>query len=106
MNRLASSRWRNRTMSHINTLAVRVATSSDFDAGTDNDVYFDVGPLGWKLSSSDNDFERGDDHPYDLDLHGLDLDTDDLVWLRLQKKGIGGVLGTPDLPAGEWRPAR
>jgi|GEM_PF-2412857 len=91
-------------MTYISTLAVRVVTSSDFGAGTDNDVYFDVGPLGWKLSSSDNDFESGSDRTYDLDLHGLELDTDELVWLRLQKKGVGGVLGTTDLPDGEWRP--
>ncbi|MFJ7681135.1 hypothetical protein [Peribacillus butanolivorans] len=91
-------------MSRIYSLAVRVVTSSDFRAGTDNEVYFDVGPLGWKLFSEDNDFERGDNRTYDLDLHGLELYTDDLVWLRLHKKGSLGVSGTTDFPDGNWKP--
>lgn len=90
----------------INSLAVRVITSTESLAGTDNDVYFDVGPLAWKLDKSGyNDFERGADDTYPLDLHGLALRTDDLVWLRLWKKGMLGYSGTGDGLDGAWKPA-
>lgn len=89
----------------ITDLRVRIVTSNIFRAGTDNDVYFDIGPLGWKLDrSGHNDFEKGADDTYALDLHGLELTTDDIVWLRIQKKGVGGVLGTGDGLDGEWHP--
>lgn len=88
-------------------LQVKVETSSAAHAGTDNDVYFDIGPLGWKLSSARNDFERGVDHTYDCPFpQDWQLTTDDVVWLRLHKKGLGGVDGTTDLPDGEWKPER
>jgi hypothetical protein len=91
----------------VNDLRVRVVTSSEPLAGTDCDVYFDVGPLGWKLQSSANDFEAGSDRTYGpLDLHGLNLRTSDFTWLRLQKKGVGGVTGTGDGIDGEWKPHR
>ncbi len=90
----------------IRKLGVRVVTSSDYLAGTDNDVSFDIGPLGWKLDISGyNDFGAGDSDTYSLDLHGLALDTDDIVWLRLQKKGLFGKTGAGDGLDGEWRPS-
>jgi len=91
----------------VGTLAVRIKTSAEFLAGTDNDVYFDIGPLGWKLSSGANDFEAGSDRTYGpLDLHGLALRTSDFVWTRLQKKGILGFSGTGDGLDGAWKPER
>jgi len=91
----------------INDLAVRIETSDIFRAGTDNDVYFDIGPLGWLLDLfGHNNFERGASDIYPLDLHGLALSTDEIVWLHLQKKGVGGVTGTSDLPDGGWHPQR
>jgi hypothetical protein len=96
----------------IQHLAVRVVTSTVHLAGTDNDVYFDIGGLGWKLSRSNLTSggklrQRGSDNTHELDLHGLkDLTTDDIHWLRLQKKGVGGFTGTPDGIDGAWKPAR
>jgi hypothetical protein len=96
----------------IEHLAVRVVTSTDHLAGTDNDVYFDIGGLGWKLSRDNLKgggklHQRGSDNTHMLDLHGLkDLTTEDILWLRLQKKGIGGFTGTPDGLDGAWKPAR
>ena len=95
----------------IDALAVRIVTSDIHLAGTDNDIYFDIGPLGWKLpgsggatTSSDDPFSQGSDDTFTLDFHGLALTTDDIVWLRIQKKGVGGVLGTGDGLDGEWHP--
>jgi hypothetical protein len=90
----------------VHTLQVRVVTSGDYLSGTDNDVYFDVGPLGWKLDSPADDFEAGSDHTYGpLDLHGLPLRTGHFLWLRLQKKGVLGYTGTGDGADGSWKPA-
>lgn len=88
------------------SLAVRIITSSQFRTGTDNDVYFDIGALGWKLDKSNHDdFESGSDNTYPLSLpSNISLTTDDILWLRLQKKGIGGFIGTLDGIDGEWKP--
>lgn len=89
----------------IKNLAVRVVTSNEDHAGTDNAVYFDIGPVGWELVKPGSQFEAGSDETYALKIDkGLSLTTDDIVWLRLQKKGIGGKTGTPDLPDGGWKP--
>jgi hypothetical protein len=72
-------------------------------AGNKSYKYFDIGPLGWKLMPEAH-LERSD-HTHNLDLHGLKLTTDDILWLRLQKKGMEGVTGSPDGPNGEWKPA-
>jgi hypothetical protein len=91
----------------IRSLAVRIITSTEALAGTDNDVYFDVGPLSWSLDKPGyNDFERGADDTYELNLPALPLSTDDLIWLRLQKKGIGGFTGMPDGIDGAWKLAQ
>ncbi|HEY6140891.1 MAG TPA: hypothetical protein VI670_24310 [Thermoanaerobaculia bacterium] len=87
----------------IDQLDVRVVTADEDDAGTDNDVWFDIGPVGWKLKKKENQFERGANEVYGLDCSGLHLTTDDIVWLRLQKKGIGGVTGTPEGSGGGWK---
>jgi PLAT/LH2 domain len=92
----------------ITTLSVRVVTSDEDGAGTDNDVYFDIGPVGWELVKPGSQFEAGSDETYHLveagDTLSSNLTTDDIVWLRLQKKGIGGVTGTTDFPSGGWKP--
>ncbi len=103
--------WRIKSLPEIQTQAitqldVRIVTSSDKLAGTDNDVYFDIGGLGWKLSKADyNDFEAGRDDTYPCPLPAdMTLSPTDIVWLRLQKKGIFGVTGTPDGLDGAWKP--
>jgi hypothetical protein len=87
----------------INSLEVRIVTSGEKLAGNKSYKYFDIGPLGWKLMPESH--PQGSDHTHKLDLHGLHLTTDDIRWLRLQKKGMGGVTGSPDGPNGAWKPA-
>lgn len=88
----------------INRLAIRVLTGQDLGAATDDEVYFDIGPLGWKLDKANyKDFRRYGDDTYDLPIpDGVQLNTDDITRLRLQKKGIGGWLGAVDGAGGEW----
>ena len=86
----------------IHHLAVRVVTANVADAGTDNEVWFDIGPVGWELLKEGSQFERGADETYGLDCTGLRLTTDDIVRLRLEKKGIGGWTGSPDGSGGDW----
>jgi hypothetical protein len=100
----------------IGTLVVKVKTADRHLAGTDNDVFFDIGPLGWPLAGPGrNKFERGHIDTFTIPLNeitvlgvtvpvGLTLFEDDIVWLRLQKKGIFGVNGTSDGVDGEWLP--
>jgi hypothetical protein len=88
----------------INDLRVRVVTSNDDDAGTDNHVYFDIGPIGWELWKSGSQFEAGSDETYKLAVPDLSLTTDDIVWLRLHKKGLGDKAGMPDGIGGNWKP--
>ena len=87
----------------VTSLKVRIITGQDFGAGTDDDVYFDIGPLGWFLDKPNhNDFERNEDDTYDLPLSGVSLMTDDIIHARVQKKGIGGWTGSPDGVGGPW----
>lgn len=88
-------------MTRIFSLAVRVVTSNDLFAGTSNNVWFNIGPLGWKLGS---DFDRGSDHTFDLDLQDVDLNIEDIAWLRIEKKADFGVTGTTDFPFNDWLP--
>ncbi len=86
------------------SLKVRIVTMRNRGAGTDNAVYFDVGPLAWKLNCFfRNDFEAGSDDTYDLKVPP-GMTTDDILWVRLHKKGIFGVTGTKDGIAGAWHP--
>lgn len=72
----------------ITSLRVRIVTSDLSSSGTDSDVFFDIGPIGWKLDKEGyNDFESGDDDTYILPLPEARLTTDDILWMRLQ---IGG----------------
>jgi hypothetical protein len=88
----------------VEKLEVRIITEGRRGAGTDNTVYFDIGPLAWKLNKGfHNDFESGDDDTYLLKT-GYGLTTDDILWLRLHKKGVGGVTGTKDGLFGAWHP--
>jgi hypothetical protein len=90
----------------VETLAVQITTRNLRGAGTDNAVYFDVGPWAWRLNSfSRNDFERGHTDTFDLKVpEGFDVN--DIVWLRLHKKGLFGVTGMRDGFAGAWHPER
>ena len=90
----------------VSSLAAKVTTRNLRGAGTDNAVYFDVGPWSWRLNKPwRNDFERGHTHIFELDVpEGFALD--DIVWLRLHKKGLFGVTGTRDGFTGAWHPER
>ena len=94
------------TTTRICRLVVRITTSKVRGAGTDNAVYFDIGPLSWRLTNpKHNDFERG--HVDEFDLRPPDnvrLSPDDILWLRLHKKGLFGFTGTTDGLNGAWRP--
>jgi hypothetical protein len=88
----------------VTSLKVRIVTSRNRGAGTDNVIYFDVGPVAWKLDRLfHNDFEAGDDDTYNLKVPA-GLTTDEILWIRLHKKGIFGVTGTKDGFAGAWHP--
>ena len=88
----------------VTSLKVRIVTKRERGAGTDNAVFFDVGPVAWKLNRLfRNDFEAGDDDTYNLEVPA-GFTTDDILWLRLHKKGIFGVTGTKDGIAGAWHP--
>ncbi len=86
----------------ITSLKVRVLTGQDQGAGTDDKIYFDVGPVGWNLPQSKGKFERNSDDTFDLSLSGVSLSTDDISRLRIQKKGVGGWTGAPDGVGGPW----
>ena len=96
------------TGKRICTLAVQITTAKNGGAGTDNAVYFDIGPLSWLLNKPGrNDFEAGNTDEFDISPpSGLTLTTDDILWLRLHKKGLGGVTGTGDGFAGAWHPEK
>src|SRR5262249_24455282 len=87
----------------IDTLEVRVVTADSLFAGTDRDVWIDIGPKAWKLPG---DFPRGSTRTMQLspseiaDGSGLTpnsvpLFLDDIRFLRVEKKGIGMA----DIPA-------
>ena len=90
----------------VQSLAVQITTRDLRGAGTDNAVYFDVGPWAWRLNKKwRNDFERGHTDTFPLEVPtGFDLR--DIVWLRLHKKGLFSVTGTRDGFTGAWRPER
>jgi hypothetical protein len=94
--------------SDINRLALRVTTGNVRGAGTDNAVYFDIGPIGWKLGKAfHNDFEKGSTFSYELELpEGVHLTTEDILWYRLHKKGVFGFSGFGDGVDGAWNPER
>src|SRR5687768_13729220 len=90
----------------ISTLAVKVTTRDRRGAGTDNAVYFDVGPWSWRLNNRwRNDFERGRTDTFNLKVPE-GFAADDILWLRLHKKGLFGVTGTRDGLTGAWHPGR
>lgn len=95
----------------IRTLSITIATSDDWFAGTDNEVWFDVGPMAWKL---EGDFPRGSNRTIQLDVSRPPTDplyVDDIVEARLEKKGINGWTDAPDsyidplLPSGKISPS-
>jgi len=90
----------------VTSLAVKVTTRDLRGAGTDNAIYFDVGPWSWRLNKPwRNDFERGHTDIFKLEVP-KDFALDDIVWLRLHKKGLFGVTGTRDGFTGAWHPER
>lgn len=97
---------------NITSLVIKITTSDDWFAGTDNEVWFDIGPTAWKLDGS---FDRGSTRTIALDVTrpgGDPLKLDDIRLLRLEKKGINGWTDAPDsyidplLPSGRISPAQ
>jgi hypothetical protein len=90
----------------VNSLTVKITTRDLRGAGTDNAAYFDVGPWSWRLNNAwHNDFEASHTDTFHLDVP-TGFTTEDIVWLRLHKKGLFGVTGTRDGLTGAWRPER
>lgn len=99
--------WESSKPTHdIRNLLLIVTTDKIRGVGTNNDVYFDVGPWAWRLDNpGHNDFERDRTDAFPLKVPaGFTLS--DIIWLRLQKKGLLGVNGTRDGFAGAWHPQR
>lgn len=96
------------TAGRICRLAVEITTAKARGAGTDDAVYFDIGPLSWRLNNpKHNDFEGGHVDRFELPLsEKITLTKDDILWLRLQKKGLFGLNGTSDGVDGAWHPER
>lgn len=92
----------------ISSLKLRIITCDEPGAGTKDTVYFDIGPLAWKLKKTGrNNFKRRADYLYELKLPpGIELYPDDILWLRLEKKGFAGFTGMPDGFGGRWMPCR
>jgi hypothetical protein len=90
----------------IRKLEVRIKTRSNRGAGTDNAVYFDIGPISWKLGKAfHNDFEKGATDTYKLKIpDGVHLTKADILWYRLHKKGLLGYAGLKDGFDGAWHP--
>ena len=90
----------------VKNLAVRITTRDLRGAGTNNAVYFDVGPWSWRLNNRwRDDFERSRTDTFNLKVpEGFALS--DIIWLRLHKKGLLGVTGTRDGLTGAWHPER
>lgn len=82
-------------MATIDSLVVEVRTDADPAAGTDDQVFFDIGTRQWRLDRvGRNDFQPGATDTFDLALTSA-LDTSDIRKIGLTKNGWNG-----------WRPAR
>jgi hypothetical protein len=93
---------------HFCKLTVKITTEKSRGAGTDNAVYFDIGPLSWRLNTSrHNDFEAGSVEVFQLRTpDGTPVSKKSILWLRLHKKGVGDYTGTHDGLSGAWHPTR
>lgn len=79
----------------VNTLRVRVSTSTSFWSGTDDDVGLSMGGRSWNLDNPwHNDFERGSTDTFDLD-PGTSLYKSALSSVEIHK--------SPDGFAGGWK---
>src|SRR5215212_4707738 len=91
---------------HFCKLMVKITTERSRGAGTDNAVYFDIGPIGWSLNTPHhNDFEAGSVEVFDLETPDNNpIQKSDILWFRLQKKGLFGYTGSHDGLDGAWHP--
>lgn len=90
----------------IKSLGVTIKTRNVDGAGTDDAVYVDVGFKAWNVGGSDlKKFEKNSSDNFDLPLpSGTTFTLDDLIYVRLEKKGVGGFTGALDGPGGAWQP--
>lgn len=87
----------------IKTLAVRIATSDALFSDTHDDVWLDIGPKAWKIGDQ---FERGTTRTIYIDISKsladqdqpslVPLFTNDIAYVRIEKKGICGLTDAPD----------
>jgi hypothetical protein len=87
----------------VRSLAVRITTSNDLFSDTHDDVWLDIGPKAWKIGDV---FEKGSTRTINIDLSkpygDQDLPTlvplfvDDIIHVRIEKKGICGLTDSPD----------
>jgi hypothetical protein len=74
-------------MATIESLVVEVRTDADPAAGTDDQVYFDIGTRQWRLDRvGRNDFQPGATDTFDLVLNSA-LDISDIRKIGLTKNG-------------------
>jgi hypothetical protein len=93
---------------HFCKLTVTITTEKSRGSGTDNAVYFDIGPLSWRLNTPrHNDFEAASIEVFELTTpDATPVSKENILWLRLHKKGVGGYTGTHDGFDGAWHPTR
>jgi hypothetical protein len=85
----------------INSIQVTVVTGTGLFSGTTDDVWFDLGPRAWKLGEK---FEEGSTKNFGLNVYDPyfegagngRLRIRDLIYARLEKKGICGLTNAPD----------
>jgi PLAT/LH2 domain-containing protein len=91
---------------HFCKLTVKITTERSRGAGTNNAVYFDIGPTAWRLDTPHhNDFEAGAVDVFELETpDNKPIRKRDILWFRLQKKGLLGYTGLHDGFDGAWHP--
>jgi hypothetical protein len=85
----------------ISSIQVTVSTGTGLFSGTTDDVWFDLGPRAWKLGEQ---FEEGSTKTFELSVYdpyfegagGGKLRIRDLIYARIEKKGICGLTNAPD----------
>ncbi len=85
----------------IDSIQVTVVTGTGLFSGTTDDVWFDLGPRAWKLGEK---FEEGSTKTFELKVYDPyfegagngRLRIRDLIYARIEKKGICGLTNAPD----------
>ena len=108
---------RSRPHEKISSLSVKIKTSDEPGSGTTSEVWFDIGCRAWNLKTK---FPVSSEQIIDIPIampEPLSLSFEDIIFIRLEKKGINGWTNAPDnllddrntpidgiLGPGEWKP--